>query len=437
MSGTTRQPRMPLPPISIHTDFSPQFLQITSYMKTRAADPEFCSKSPGHAQIGDMIFKCLSARTCRIMVPTKQTLNGQPVKTLYYITVTGRHGLQMRISDFYSLLGFIISETDQYPSYTRIEGSPHTVRPNSDVELEAIHLSILAHYTKWIDILSKSGWFKDAAPKTTCIMYNRTPVLGSDRAIIPAAIFPNLSGVFKDEAVLLQQENMQGFLDGLRIMGVSPQQLKNLSVHFGHCAEVLALLYLLDPTAAVMCFLSGISAQTAPLRMMPSYDPAKFKSKLAPACPNCQYVVRAINDEMKKRGGSFQYTDRAVDPPRVIPQPFQRRCMTSSYKCENDPLRQFECPGCRLSWYCSTRCRDNDCHHLQFRKSGCRRCERCFACGSTSAEKLSSCSRCLNVPKRVAAMYCNTDCQAKHYPEHKSWCEDGRNKGLAPALVEM
>ncbi|KAJ6544659.1 hypothetical protein DFH09DRAFT_1088524 [Mycena vulgaris] len=197
------------------------------------------------------------SKTSRSM-KAKTAYNAHLSPELEYITVAGIHGLKMRISDFYSAMGLIITETDPYP-YTGKE---------TPLQKDAMHLKMLATYSKWVDIAAKEHFnaYGDDGPSTACIVYVRTavtsaayptatattvtsPILSTaDPApktnFIPAAVFPSLSGALKHDALRLQQENLQGFLEQLEIIGVSPQELAGFQVHFGHCAEALALLYL-------------------------------------------------------------------------------------------------------------------------------------------------------------------------------------------------
>jgi hypothetical protein len=55
-------------------------------------------------------------------------------------------------------------------------------------------------------------------------------------------MFPNLSDFEKSEGLKLQQENIQGFMQGLRFEGRSPLELLGMKHQLGHCAEMLPLL---------------------------------------------------------------------------------------------------------------------------------------------------------------------------------------------------
>jgi hypothetical protein len=157
----------------------------------------------------------------------------------------------MVISDFYSALGefsasssnsrsylgpgFIISETDSYQYHGR----------ETATEKNNIHLKILAFYTKWITNVARSTYFgengkDEAGPSTACIVFS--PTQPFQTVAVPCAMFPNLSPAMKAEGRGIQQENLQNFIAGLGINGSSPRELQNEAVHFGDCAEVLALL---------------------------------------------------------------------------------------------------------------------------------------------------------------------------------------------------
>ncbi|KAJ7746320.1 hypothetical protein B0H16DRAFT_1557021 [Mycena metata] len=409
--------------ISIFRDFAPTALQIYWYMEERCVSQPFLSAvQDDRHRIKAFLAKCISKRTSRTMRATGRSgLDGRPEMELDYLTLTGLHGLTLRISDIYSLLGFIITETEPYPE------NPGETTAQKD----ANHLAILAHYTKWIDILANSGWWNgtDSFPSSTCIMWVRTAVNSAEGTFIPMAVFPNLSGSHKYEALHLQQQNIQGFINGLKINGVSPRVLEGVASHFGHCAEILALLYMLDPLTASQCFLRGAAAETAPLHAAKIYDPEQFRKKMKKACANCQYMLRRINEKMGKRAGdsnALQYYDMVHHKSFVPPGPE----VCARRACPNQAWSNYECSWCRVTWYCSSNCKKLDAPEHDKICVGAR-WKKCNACGNPGK---SFCGGCQKVEGRIPAMYCQRACQVTHWPKHKAWCENRFNVGGPPGM---
>ncbi|KAJ7510508.1 hypothetical protein B0H11DRAFT_1191941 [Mycena galericulata] len=432
----------PHPPISIHTHFNPYFEQIVHYLESRSKSRPFVD-ADGRRNLWDTVLRrTLRLKQSRCMKQQSQTANSAP--ELEYITVTGIYGIQLRISDFYSAMGLVITDTDPYP-YTGRE---------SRNEKDEIHLKMLATYTRWIDIAAQAHFnaHGDHIPSTACIMYmkNPTPIPNQPAApilstsgpdpgtgtpaqhFIPAAVFPSLSGLLKNEALKIQKQNLQGFLDGLQFLGMSPQELRGFEVHFGHCAEALALLYMFDPEA-VRCYLHGIATDVAPIRGMTSYNPQHFRMRLKKACLNCQYVIRVLNDAKgsQRAGGElpFTYSDRAEPNPdqrRHTVVPNSVKCFR--YKCNNTSVRSEECPYCRTAWYCSKTCRDSD---WKYHGHGCARFKRCAKCLLPQADR--ACQGCLRVG-RIPARYCTDAHRLEDWPSHQQWCQDLRNNGPPPQL---
>ncbi|KAJ7130291.1 hypothetical protein C8R44DRAFT_905683 [Mycena epipterygia] len=201
-----------------------------------------------------IISRCIRAKRSRLYKPVNHP--GAPLE-LEYITVTGLHGLKLRISDFYSAMGLVITDTDPYPYQ-----SDPTKRVETTDEKDELHMRMLATYSKWITIAARNHFNDpgDAIPSTACVMYVKTPssvrpVLSMSADEVPqvstqspgpyyaAAVFPNLSGALKNLALQLQQQNLQGFKKELEFLGISPQELAGFDDwHFGHCSEILALL---------------------------------------------------------------------------------------------------------------------------------------------------------------------------------------------------
>ncbi|KAJ7318815.1 hypothetical protein DFH08DRAFT_819706 [Mycena albidolilacea] len=337
------------PTISIHDPgkFTPTWREvrfipscsivIKDYVYIRSHSHPFVDVDEGNKLLWSTVIKgCMDSRRSRCLLPGSQT-------ELAQVTVKGLHGLKLRIADFYSAL-----ETDPY--YFEADQNPN------DTEMEAVHLRMLANYCSWIRIAATSYFVnEDSAPTTACVIYTTThqrkvlpilaptggapgaqPVLkpGSGRFRLDAAVFPNLSEYLKDEARKLQEKNLQGFMEGLTFTGLSPLAIQELGIHWGHCAETLALLYMLDPEVSVQYFLNGMAADVRSIHKLNGrYNRIKFvQEMLKPACTNCQTVIHSINDEMqiiaKQRnqrtgiGGPFIYLDRGskMIPGKRLPE---------------------------------------------------------------------------------------------------------------------
>ncbi|KAJ7431463.1 hypothetical protein B0H11DRAFT_2298317 [Mycena galericulata] len=425
----------PPPPISIHTHFSPKFVQIVHYLEYRSQSYPFVDAGDGRRDLWNtIIHKCLTSRRSRCEKPR---INPNSPVELECITVTGLHGLQLRISDFYSALGLIITETDPYP-YNGTETS---------LQKDEIHMKMLATYTKWISI---SGVYfnapKDGVPSATCIMYVKTstqavPILSTSEEpqadgppvpqthFIPAALFPNLSAMLKDEALKVQQENLQGFMRGLEFLGIAPLVRMGWGSHFGHCAEALALLYLLDPDTASRCVIDGVATKVSYIHTMNEYNLQQFRKKVTPACANCRYIFRAINEAMgstRSNGArAFSYNDRAEQDPtkrRYTTVPTSVECDRRT--CHNVPAqRSWECPHCNLVWYCSKECMEED---WRTHAPACPRFRRCLVCKKPAHK---DCGKCSQMGRLIPVRYCTVEHQREDWPRHKLWCKHYHNRG--------
>ncbi|KAJ7849689.1 hypothetical protein B0H14DRAFT_3137921 [Mycena olivaceomarginata] len=214
-----------LPSISIHNNFSPSAPSIVHYLEERCKAVPFANAmDAGRQQLWNFIKGCLTARSSRYRINTgTYWSDGKPRRATARISLTGLHGNVMVISDFYSALGFIISETDSYQYHGR----------ETATEKNNIHLKILAFYTKWITNVARSTYFgengkDEAGPSTACIVFS--PTQPFQTVAVPCAMFPNLSPAMKAEGRGIQQENLQNFIAGLGINGSSPRELQNEAV---------------------------------------------------------------------------------------------------------------------------------------------------------------------------------------------------------------
>ncbi|KAJ7811565.1 hypothetical protein B0H14DRAFT_2606493 [Mycena olivaceomarginata] len=136
-------------------------------------------------------------------------------------------------------------------------------------DIDKLQLKILATYSRWMGTSARAVFADETPPSTACIVYMRKyhrlapvittglpgPALRPPHPIPSAAIgsyrqysavSPNLSDWLKDKALNLQKQNLQNIVNGLQITGASLEQLHDFALHWGHCAETLALLY--NPT---------------------------------------------------------------------------------------------------------------------------------------------------------------------------------------------
>ncbi|KAF8177080.1 hypothetical protein K438DRAFT_2022360 [Mycena galopus ATCC 62051] len=298
-SGTQRT-------ISIHRDFSPTWDQIEHYVKIRSNALPFCGASEGHQNLWRTVLEpSIDEGRSRTYIPGS--------KLLAHVTVKGIHGIPLRIADFYSALGLIITETDPWP---------FSGRESQDI-IKRINHKMLATFMKWIYI-SARGHFADPPPNTASP--EKKLKKHHQRYTMKVAVSPNLSGWLKDDAVKLQQanlshENLERFLRGLGFEEPSQLAFKLGEYQWGHCAETLALLYMLEPSAAVQCLLSGVAANMAPIGDMAQYNHDSFQTMLKPACENCQLIFRTIDHAMRGAPGRPSGSV-AANSTKVVGGPF-------------------------------------------------------------------------------------------------------------------
>ncbi|KAJ7348071.1 hypothetical protein DFH08DRAFT_808834 [Mycena albidolilacea] len=362
--------------------------QIVHYLEERCKAVPFASAvDAGRQQLWNFIKGCLTARSSRYRINTGTYWpDGKPRRATARISLTGLHGNVMVISDFYSALGFIISETDSYQYHGR----------ETATEKNNIHLKILAFYTKWITNVARSTYFgengNDAGPSTACIVFS--PTQPFQTVAVPCAMFPNLSPAMKAEGRGIQQENLQNFIAGLGINGSSPRELQNEAVHFGDCAEVLALLYMFNPMAAATCFLHGMTAPVEAMFDERAYNADHFRNRLMPACLNCKYIIRCIHHAMEQRQSSLSYFDLARRPPTDLTTP---RPTCDNTGCKQAARREYECKNCRVAWYCSRPCRQLHWDENHPKECNCyRKCRAGYQPGGaaqSAANELKLCMR--------------------------------------------
>ncbi|KAJ7108052.1 hypothetical protein C8R43DRAFT_962967 [Mycena crocata] len=145
------------------------------------------------------------------------------------------------ISDFYTVLGLVITETDPYPYHRDL-----TVE-----QLDEIHRKILAHYAKWINIVQPffNADPDDVMPTVALPLLlvpptSSTNIPAHETIQRPMVVFPNLSGASKSQGHKLQMQNLNGLIESFKFSGkLSPLQLQWLQHQFTHCAETLGWLY--------------------------------------------------------------------------------------------------------------------------------------------------------------------------------------------------
>ncbi|KAF7302037.1 hypothetical protein MIND_00770100 [Mycena indigotica] len=329
--------------LSIHDPkaFSASSVQVEMYLKERLS---LCVGANSDSQLPRFVTTCLQQRSTRIVhVNTQQLVS---------IDVGGQFGLRFRIADLYTALGqtfplvnhvfadidtgFIVSETDPYP-YTLQE----TLK-----QLCEIHLRILAVYEKWITTLSQRfNGNQEVPPNTACLMWRtRTRPDGSWTYVM--GLFPNLATnemIFrcKEQARQIVQDSLQAAFANINVEPPSPRELNEPhSGLIGECAEILALLYLLESDPALINGLEiyGLSANlfVDAVRNMLSYNRDKFRSFLKGACRNCRHVIDRIDDNgplpADPQTAALRYFDMATrsaqenwdQRPPPIPDPQQK-----------------------------------------------------------------------------------------------------------------
>ncbi|KAJ7038951.1 hypothetical protein C8F04DRAFT_1088044 [Mycena alexandri] len=388
-------------------------MEILHYMESRLKSLPFGEDTEKARLWKTIVQPCTVARTSRLLRTTG---------VAEHVTVPGAHGLQLRISDVYSALGYIITETDR-----RSYSAEELENPG---KLNDIHHKILAHFGKWVNILAThfDEDPNDTMPTTVCIMFGNTTDPLSSAPPMLMAVFPNLSGAFKDEGLKLQKDNLDGIKPGLRFSNkLSPEQKKWLEKAFGHCSETLGWLYLIDPQAVIPeCFLYGLTVMTSVFRSMTRYSVSKTKAALRSPCPNCIYTIRSINEALQsgRAFAAFRYSDQTpvyTDNARVgIITPGPQGSVCARRGCGNTATSEFRC-YCRILWFCSQNCYNEEwarhcksCPHFQF-------CSWPEYRSPTSA-KLPCAGPCSSRPGKVPARYCNPDHRDKDLAAHQSWC---------------
>ncbi|KAJ7748075.1 hypothetical protein B0H16DRAFT_1849700 [Mycena metata] len=292
--GAAPPPRV----ISIHKHFDPTVDEIIHYMELKS----HLFNDPEKAKLWDTVIKpCLDAERSRL-VPRNTGV-------AEHVTVPGTYDLKMRISDIYSALGYIVTETDRY-QYTEQD-------LKDPARLTQIHHKILGHFGKWVNILSsKFEQPDDAMPSTVCIMFGPPTNPSSSTQPLLMAVFPNLSGASKKEGLKLQQDNLDGITSGLAFSNkLSPREKLWVEQAFGHCSETLGWLYLIDPHAVIPpCLLYGLTVKTAIFRWMERYSVTQMKADLRSPCQNCISVIKNINEALQSASphssATFRYTDQ-------------------------------------------------------------------------------------------------------------------------------
>ncbi|KAJ7825384.1 hypothetical protein B0H14DRAFT_2820655 [Mycena olivaceomarginata] len=426
-------PSLPVQPaISIHRDFSPTAKQIMEYMENGC---QALIRRGGQTIQGYQSLLALSARwrEKRISRVRSQTNPGH----IDYVELYGRSGIQMKICDFYSALGYIISQADPF-TYTGRE----TIE-----EKRSIHVKMLATYANWIIIVS-SRFTDQPAPSTACVIYE------PDNNPVPAAVFPNLSGddQMKKKGRGNQQLNLHEFILQLGIdinfATASPREKNGGKVQFGDCAEINCLIFMFDPKTAAHYFLNGMAADVTkmPTRTNPNwvYNEGHFCSQvLKRACANCEYIVRVVNSAMVNAAiatavapaggftlantpGGFRYRDLAP-PSQVLPTKSHRTCVSTL--CQRPALVQFQCVGCKTAMWCCNDCRENG---MPEHQRTCAMLQCCAKCYQRNPQRI--CRGCAKVPGRIPARYCSESHEKEHRSIHGRWCEDPNNTGVIPQM---
>ncbi|KAJ6529016.1 hypothetical protein DFH09DRAFT_1094152 [Mycena vulgaris] len=402
--------------------------------------------------------KLTKSRAHRMSRLNRVTPAGVPIPGVAeHVAIQGQHGLKLRISDIYTALGFVITETDPY-SYSGGE---------TPQQLDNIHPKILAHYGKWVNILS--GYFddkKDAMPSTVCIMFKttHTPLLlappnsdsnpglqtappshmaGSSRMKIQMAVFPNLSKVLKDAGLTLQKKNLDGLIKQLQFSNrLSVDEVQWIQKQFGHCAETLGWLYLLDPEVVGQCFLNGMAVSTVVFKAMGQYNPNTMSSALKGACNNCKYVIKMVNESMTavrpeqpQNTPPFLYSDRTGDTQSI---PGRTGPICANDRCEKKSVSAVQCI-CMVVWYCSSQCRQH--HWARYHRKVCPHYNFCAwpQCNYPTPDNAADACRyvtcggaCSKNQNKSPARYCTAGHRDQDWLHHRTWCQDPAAIGVEP-----
>ncbi|KAF7332401.1 hypothetical protein MKEN_00121900 [Mycena kentingensis (nom. inval.)] len=413
-AGYIQPPTGPPPPVnpskpsvaSIHDEASFQFTanQIFLYIRLRVNSQDFISPyrlvqspnggpslskrvpDPSRQALSDFMLRCIRQRTCRVRVKDDRT------SELTTISVNGRFGLRFMIADFYTALAFVISETDQY-SYTNNE---------DDITLCLIHLKILAFYINWIVAISVYFTNDKSGPNTACIMYRRDPTNKLVMGIFPNLAQTAINGFTKELAREVVQKSLTGAYPNLDVRPPSPSQSSmGMPSVIGSCAEILALLYLLQsqPAGLTELRMYGMAANVDARLAQRTWASINLvvDVPVKAACSNCRSVLNHIDDDLTRQRPSvvaqnplattFAYHDwgtvdiqQGTSIPAAFPDTEDKRCG----HCQvNRADHKFQCEPCKLLRYCSERCRLD---HWDTHAFVCAAYFRCASkgCGHTS-----------------------------------------------------
>jgi hypothetical protein len=180
-----------------------------------------------------------------------------------------------------------------------------------------------------------------------------------------------------------------------------------------------------NPMAAVTCFLHGMTAPVEAMFDERAYNADHFRNHLMPACLNCKYIIRCIHHAMEQRQSSLRYFDLARRPPTDLTTP---RPTCDNTGCKQAARREYECKNCRVAWYCSRPCRQLHWDENHPKECNCYR--KCAGCGN--GHGWSTCGPCLQVPGRIPARWCSTECSKRAKVEHAPWCADPAQMGPPP-----
>ncbi|KAK7017345.1 hypothetical protein R3P38DRAFT_3201798 [Favolaschia claudopus] len=421
---------------SIHDDMKFNSIMpdmIAKYAETRAKSPRFSGDPARRSVVETLLLPCFNAGTSRL--PSESDPDA-----VVSVTVTLPNGVRAEIGDFYSALGLIITETD--PILFAGRESP------SDADVKLAVEKMLVTFGRWMSICAKR--FREVPPTTACVMY-----MGKSLAAIRpstssspytyqlrVAIFPNLvHGPYYEAGRAIQKSNINNaFRGGPKFEGKSPMQLKGTGIQFADCSETLALLcmFVRNPQSETY-YLYGLTIDVDQLihgrkAKGPLSKSACGNSFFKPACDNCEYVLHAfamclaVPGSQEKLG--FYYCDLARPGEDNLPGGVL--CSDCGKKFTQ---QQFECPNCRIRWWCSQECKTRS---LGAHVVRCPHFYVCTKCGTTEHASYV-CVECLQVDGRIPAHYCGKDGQSAHKAadlgNHRPWCEDANNKGLVPSLV--
>ncbi|KAF7292959.1 hypothetical protein MIND_01195100 [Mycena indigotica] len=453
--GRPNRPTVPAtggpPPISIHTDFAPSPAKIMEYIVYYTNHHQFLPAHPHiKGQLSAFIQRCQRPFRSKLKQPRFKRTNPSPQpgeNILHSVQVIGRTGRFFDIYDFYSALGYIISNAE-------LNG---IISENNREKTRTFHRKILAYFTKWVATSAQTIFIGTLPPRMTGIAY-RNFVEGATTFQLGAVYScqPERTGTAEERAAAtkLGLEEGRNLYPGVRYPDVSRREYTGANVKNGQCLEVhmLSDLLAMDGKDGKI-EIHGMAVQTRVVFPMNSYDDSEtnrkeFRKALESPCWNCLSLFRSINQAMladpqrddTRTNQAFQFYDQSGRELADMGRPnwHEQQCSRSSCRNRNSAL--WHCL-CQKVFYCSDTCSkmDRATHNLE--------CPVLAQCSFPSCTKLAYqgegirnviCQSCVEmrtrrgVAGRVYACYCSAEHLQADEAMHRAWCSNPLNLGPTP-----